>query len=71
MRSCPSWNKTLPGAWQVEAVREGQGQTLYGTAQAQQKIWDWQNPYDCSDKKFLVHKSQLSGIGSMLHQVGS
>mmetsp|Transcript_3379 Transcript_3379/g.9765 ORF Transcript_3379/g.9765 Transcript_3379/m.9765 type:complete len:428 (+) Transcript_3379:659-1942(+) len=70
LRSCPAWETTLPGAWQVEGVESGQGQALYGTGPAQLAIFRRQNPPDCSKARFIVHKTQLGGIGSFLHQAG-
>lgn len=54
---------------QVEGVQKGHGEALFGTAYAQSEIYKWQHPQDCADKKFLVHKAQISGIGSFIHQV--
>mmetsp|Transcript_5138 Transcript_5138/g.14782 ORF Transcript_5138/g.14782 Transcript_5138/m.14782 type:complete len:436 (+) Transcript_5138:231-1538(+) len=68
LRSCPVWEDVLPGAWTVQDVRSGQGEALHGTSLAQRELFRHQNPQDCSNARFLVHKSQLSGIGSMIHQ---
>ncbi|CAE7593019.1 set5, partial [Symbiodinium sp. CCMP2456] len=44
---------------------------LYGTALAQQMIWDHQHPRrDCRDVKILIFRTGPGGIGSMLHQLG-
>lgn len=54
---------------QAKDVKPGQGEVLFGTAQAQKIIYQHQHPADCDNARFLVHKSQGSGIGSLLHQV--
>ena len=59
----------MPRLLQVLEVQKGQGEVLFGTASAQQQIHQRQHPVDCSKHRFLVHKPQVSGIGSMLHQV--
>mmetsp|Transcript_20255 Transcript_20255/g.61032 ORF Transcript_20255/g.61032 Transcript_20255/m.61032 type:complete len:429 (-) Transcript_20255:963-2249(-) len=70
LRACPAWRSILPGAWEAKDVKPGQGEVLFGTAQAQQIIYQHQHPADCENARFLVHKSQGSGIGSLLHQMG-
>lgn len=39
-------------------------------SQAQQYIYDSQNPADCSSAKYLLYSGPVSGIGSVLHQMG-
>lgn len=56
--------------WQKAVLREADRRVLYGTAYAQQVIWDHQHPKDCSKKKFLTFVHDVSGIGSNLHVIG-
>ncbi|CAE7770279.1 FucT6, partial [Symbiodinium pilosum] len=49
---------------------EFEPEILYGTAYAQQLIWNHQHPKNCSEAKFLVYYHQVCGIGAQLHLLG-
>jgi len=66
--ACPSWQDTLPGAWQVAGVEANRGAALFGTGWVQQEIYRHQHVDDCDSARFLVHRMKPAGIGSIIHQ---
>jgi len=53
--------------WNAKVRRAGKPDVLYGTAFAQQIIWDHQHPVDCTGVKFLTMLHWPVGIGALLH----
>lgn len=47
------------------------GESIYGAMFSLAKIWNHQNPQNCSNVKFLISKGWGAGFGSVLHVEGS
>lgn len=58
----------IPGIWTVRNPSDGGLEIyLWGTKYAQRKLFEFQNPTDCTGKKFLMWGGWPSGIGSVIN----
>ena len=58
----------IPGIWTVRPPSDGGLEVfLWGTKFAQRRLFEFQNPVDCTGQKFLIWGGWPSGIGSVIN----